>query len=165
MAGVTFSMKNMYGVVERPSGLHADGCNPGVADLNCIPVIREKVRFTIGDAMSSVYRRRAGLPSRASLVSQCAHRGRGSRGPRSHCVADDRAQARRGWAADAGSRGQAAALHRHRCRCGARLGRQRSASASIWWRFSCSNLMGEDHHGRRNRSEAENRVSARRSAV
>jgi uncharacterized protein (DUF362 family) len=55
MAGVTFAMKNMYGVVDRPQDLHAGGCNPGVADLNCIPAIREKVRFTIGDAMSSVY--------------------------------------------------------------------------------------------------------------
>ncbi|MGA3344176.1 MAG: DUF362 domain-containing protein [Terracidiphilus sp.] len=54
-AGVTFAMKNMYGVVDRPMDLHAGGCNPGVADLNCIPAVREKVRFTIGDAMSSVY--------------------------------------------------------------------------------------------------------------
>jgi uncharacterized protein (DUF362 family) len=54
-AGVTFAMKNMYGVVDRPQDLHHGGCNPGVADLNCIPVIREKVRFTIGDAMTSVY--------------------------------------------------------------------------------------------------------------
>jgi hypothetical protein len=42
-------------VVSRPQDLHAGGCNPGVADLNCIPAIREKVRFTIGDALSSVY--------------------------------------------------------------------------------------------------------------
>jgi hypothetical protein len=48
-------MKNMYGVVQRPDELHANGCNPGVADLNRIPAIRDKVRFTIGDAMSSVY--------------------------------------------------------------------------------------------------------------
>lgn len=54
-AGVTFAMKNMYGVIERPQKLHGGGCNPGVADLNCIPVIREKVRFTVGDAMTSVY--------------------------------------------------------------------------------------------------------------
>ncbi len=54
-AGVTFAMKNMYGVVERPQDLHAGGCCPGVADLNCIPAIRDKVRFTIGDALSSVY--------------------------------------------------------------------------------------------------------------
>jgi uncharacterized protein (DUF362 family) len=55
LAGVTFSMKNMYGVVQRPFELHANGCNPSVADLNRIPVVHDKVRFTIGDAMSSVY--------------------------------------------------------------------------------------------------------------
>lgn len=55
MAGVTFAMKNMYGVVERPQDLHEGGCNPGVADLNAFPVIREKIGLTIGDAMSSVY--------------------------------------------------------------------------------------------------------------
>jgi uncharacterized protein (DUF362 family) len=55
MSGVTFAMKNMYGVVERPQDLHATGCNPGVADLNAFPVIREKIKITIGDAMSSVY--------------------------------------------------------------------------------------------------------------
>jgi uncharacterized protein (DUF362 family) len=55
MAGVTFAMKNMYGVVERPQELHAGGCNPGVADLNAFPVIRNKIKLTIGDAMSSVY--------------------------------------------------------------------------------------------------------------
>lgn len=55
LSGVTFAMKNMYGVVQKPFELHGGGCNPGVADLNCIPVVRDKVRFTIGDAMSSVY--------------------------------------------------------------------------------------------------------------
>jgi uncharacterized protein (DUF362 family) len=55
LAGITFSMKNMYGVVQRPFELHANNCNPSVADLNRIPIVREKVRFTIGDAMSSVY--------------------------------------------------------------------------------------------------------------
>lgn len=55
LVGVTFSMKNMYGAVQRPSELHAGGCNPGVANLNCIPVVRQKVRFTIGDATSSLY--------------------------------------------------------------------------------------------------------------
>jgi uncharacterized protein (DUF362 family) len=54
-AGITFAMKNMYGVVQRPYELHANYCNPGVADLNCIPAVRDKVRFTIGDAMSAVY--------------------------------------------------------------------------------------------------------------
>ncbi len=55
MSGVTFSMKNMYGVIDRPFLLHGNNCNPGVADLNALPVIREKVNFTIGDALTSVY--------------------------------------------------------------------------------------------------------------
>ena len=55
MAGVTFSMKNMYGVVDRPNLLHGSKCNPGVANVNAVPVVRERVCFTIGDAMSSVY--------------------------------------------------------------------------------------------------------------
>lgn len=55
MAGITFSMKNMYGVVDKPFLLHGGNCNPGVADVNAIPAVREKVWFTIGDAISSVY--------------------------------------------------------------------------------------------------------------
>jgi uncharacterized protein (DUF362 family) len=55
MAGITFSMKNMYGVVDRPYALHANNCNPGVADLNAVRVVREKVCFTVGDAITSVY--------------------------------------------------------------------------------------------------------------
>lgn len=55
MAGMTFALKNMYGVVDKPFTLHAGNCNPAVADLNAIPIFREKIRLTIGDAMSSVY--------------------------------------------------------------------------------------------------------------
>lgn len=55
MSGITFTMKNMYGVVDRPNLLHRNHCNPGVADLNALPVVRDKVSFTIGDALSSVY--------------------------------------------------------------------------------------------------------------
>jgi len=55
ISGVTFAMKNMYGVVQKPFELHGTGCNPAIADVNCIPAIRQKVRFTVGDALSSVY--------------------------------------------------------------------------------------------------------------
>ena len=55
LAGMTFSMKNMYGVVDRPDHLHGNNCNPAVADLNCVAAIRQKVTLTIGDAMKSVY--------------------------------------------------------------------------------------------------------------
>lgn len=57
MAGVTFALKNMYGVVDKPFALHYSNnkCNPGVADLNAMPAVRSKIRITIGDAISSVY--------------------------------------------------------------------------------------------------------------
>jgi uncharacterized protein (DUF362 family) len=54
-AGVTFSLKNFYGAIQHPAELHANACDPAIADLNCIPALRDKFRFTIGDAMSSVY--------------------------------------------------------------------------------------------------------------
>lgn len=54
-AGVGFAMANMYGVVESPHVLEALGCCPALADLNCIPAIRHKVRFTVGDALTGVY--------------------------------------------------------------------------------------------------------------
>ena len=52
-AGVTLSMKNMYGVIHNPDKCHGNGCNPAVADVNMLPTIRKKVRFTIGDATSA----------------------------------------------------------------------------------------------------------------
>jgi uncharacterized protein (DUF362 family) len=55
MAGVTLAMKNMYGVIRNPNAQHGGGCNPYVADLNMIRVIREKVRFIVGDAMTGQY--------------------------------------------------------------------------------------------------------------
>ena len=56
-AGVTFAMKNMYGVIKMVDlkSLHTNICNPGIADVNCIPAIRDKVRLTIGDAISALY--------------------------------------------------------------------------------------------------------------
>jgi len=54
-AGVTLSMKNMYGVINNPWECHNGGCNPAVADVNMLPTIRKKVRFTIGDATTACY--------------------------------------------------------------------------------------------------------------
>jgi uncharacterized protein (DUF362 family) len=54
-AGITFAMKNMYGVVQKPNELHGGNCSPYVADLNRIPEVREKVRFTVGDALTACY--------------------------------------------------------------------------------------------------------------
>jgi uncharacterized protein (DUF362 family) len=54
-AGITFALKNFYGAIQKPFELHANACDPAIADLNCIPALREKWGFTIGDAISSIY--------------------------------------------------------------------------------------------------------------
>jgi uncharacterized protein (DUF362 family) len=55
IAGVTASLKNMYGVIHNPRECHGNQCNPYVADVNMLPTIRKKVRFTICDATSACY--------------------------------------------------------------------------------------------------------------
>lgn len=55
VAGVNFAMKNMYGAIDRPQDLQANGCCPAIADLNCMPTIRTKVQFTVGDACTGTY--------------------------------------------------------------------------------------------------------------
>jgi uncharacterized protein (DUF362 family) len=54
-AGVTLSMKNMYGVVHNPADFHADNCCPYVADLYASPVIKNKFRISICDAFTGCY--------------------------------------------------------------------------------------------------------------
>ncbi|HYH01382.1 MAG TPA: DUF362 domain-containing protein [Terriglobales bacterium] len=55
MAGVTLSLKNMYGVINNPQQCHSNNCNPGVADVAMLPSIRKKVVFTIADATTCCY--------------------------------------------------------------------------------------------------------------
>ena len=95
MAGITFSMKNMYGVVDKPFLLHPNNCNPGVADVNAIPAVREKVWFTIGDAISSVYDGGPAFHPERLWYPNALVVGEDRVAARSHGVADDRAQARR----------------------------------------------------------------------
>lgn len=51
IAGVTVSMKNHYGSFHNPGEHHANNCDPYLADLNDLPVIREKTRLFICDAL------------------------------------------------------------------------------------------------------------------
>jgi len=55
MAGVTFALKNMYGVNQNPNTLHANNCCPAVADLNMLSPIRSKFRLIVGDAMTGCF--------------------------------------------------------------------------------------------------------------
>ena len=52
-AGLAVGMKNWYGVIHNPNKCHDDGCHPYVAHLAAFPLIRDKVRFTVIDAMTA----------------------------------------------------------------------------------------------------------------
>ncbi len=55
ITGVTMAMKNMYGVIHNPNKYHPNAGDPYIADLNTLPVIRQKVRLTIADATLATY--------------------------------------------------------------------------------------------------------------
>lgn len=48
-AGVTLAMKNHYGSINNPGDQHGEGgrCNPHLAHLNSVPVIRNKTRLIV----------------------------------------------------------------------------------------------------------------------
>lgn len=52
MAGVSVSMKNHYGSVDRPGALHGDWCDPAIAELNAQPNVRGKTRLIVGAALN-----------------------------------------------------------------------------------------------------------------
>lgn len=55
MAVFTGSLKNHYGTVDNPNRMHQNGCtNPGIPEVNTIPIIRKKQKLIIGDALLMV---------------------------------------------------------------------------------------------------------------
>jgi hypothetical protein len=51
-AGISASMKNHYGSVDRPGALHGNWCDPAIAELNAQPNVRDKTRLVVGAALS-----------------------------------------------------------------------------------------------------------------
>jgi hypothetical protein len=50
-AGVSVALKNHYGSVENPYQLHGNFCDPAIAELNALPLIRGKTRLIVGAAL------------------------------------------------------------------------------------------------------------------
>jgi len=53
-AGVTNALKNHYGTCNNPGAHHANHCDPYLADLNDLPLIRDKTRLIVCDAIQAV---------------------------------------------------------------------------------------------------------------
>ena len=70
VSGVTAALKNYYGAIDNPSRYHGNHCNPYLADLNASPVIRQKERLVVCDALRVQYH---GGPSyRPQWIWPCA---------------------------------------------------------------------------------------------
>ncbi len=55
LAGITLNLKNFYGAIQKPSLYHDNGCDPYIADLNAHPLIKDKMRLVVADALVGVY--------------------------------------------------------------------------------------------------------------
>jgi uncharacterized protein (DUF362 family) len=54
-SGVTLSMKNHYGSIDKPSSLHDGQCDPYIGELNNLPEIKDKTRFIVLDSLTGIY--------------------------------------------------------------------------------------------------------------
>ena len=55
IAGVTISLKNLFGAIHNPHKYHLNTGNPYIADVNMLPSIRGKIRLNICDAITAQY--------------------------------------------------------------------------------------------------------------
>ncbi len=51
ISGFTSAMKNHYGTVDQPGLLHGGDCDPFIPALNALPLIRDKTRLIVCDAL------------------------------------------------------------------------------------------------------------------
>lgn len=67
IAGTTLALKNIsHGITDNPGKHHANGCDPYIAEINAIPVVRKKHRLVVMDGLRGCFeggpRQRKGDP-------------------------------------------------------------------------------------------------------
>ena len=55
LSGVTCSLKNFFGAIHNPNKYHDDNCDPYIADLNAVPLIRKQQKLVVCDALRIQY--------------------------------------------------------------------------------------------------------------
>lgn len=56
LAGVTGALKSHYGSIDNPRDMHENNCtNPGIVEVNLIPVIKKRQRLIICDGLLGLY--------------------------------------------------------------------------------------------------------------
>ncbi|MHB9038050.1 MAG: DUF362 domain-containing protein [Armatimonadota bacterium] len=55
IAGISCCLKNHYGSFNNPGDYHANHCNPAMADFSAIPMVKDKTRLVVIDALRAQY--------------------------------------------------------------------------------------------------------------
>jgi uncharacterized protein (DUF362 family) len=55
ISGISCCLKNHYGSFDNPSSHHKDNCNPAMADFSSIPMVKDKARLVVVDAIRPQY--------------------------------------------------------------------------------------------------------------
>jgi uncharacterized protein (DUF362 family) len=55
ISGISCCLKNHYGSFDNPSSHHKNNCDPSMADFNAIPMVKDKTRLVIVDAIRPQY--------------------------------------------------------------------------------------------------------------
>jgi len=55
LAGISAGMKNMFGLVHNPNKYHPDNCDPCVAEVSALPIVRKKNVLTVCDLTTIQY--------------------------------------------------------------------------------------------------------------
>ncbi|MBN1982015.1 MAG: DUF362 domain-containing protein [Chitinivibrionales bacterium] len=67
-AGITFAMKNFFGIISAPGNMHGTMCDPYVTLVYSHPLVCNKVKLIVGDAIGGVHNR--GPASSATFLFQ-----------------------------------------------------------------------------------------------
>jgi uncharacterized protein (DUF362 family) len=65
-AGITFSLKNFFGIIHNPGGMHGDMCDPYISSV--YQVVAKKVSLIVGDAIFGDHKN--GPTGSASFISK-----------------------------------------------------------------------------------------------
>lgn len=50
-SGISCALKNHYGSINNPGEYHKNNCDPGLAEVNALPQIKDKTRLVVADAL------------------------------------------------------------------------------------------------------------------
>ncbi len=69
ISGISLCLKNHYGSFDNPGSHHTNNCNPAMADFSSIPVVKNKTRLVVVDAIRPQYDAGPGLSADVQFMN------------------------------------------------------------------------------------------------